>query len=105
MSAGAQAPRWHWAPTTSPKPLLAGSTVSATVVRGALHVLTPHADGSMVSHGRLDMDDQLELLADLPLRSVSGVAAKGDAMLVAGARAGDNLPVVGSVAAAGELRG
>ena len=105
MSAGAQAPGWHWAPTTSAIPLLAGSTVSATVVRGALHVLTPHADGSMVSHARIDVDDQLELLADLPLRSVSGVAARGDAMQVAGARAGDNLPVVCSVAADGELTG
>jgi hypothetical protein len=103
MDARAQAPRWHWAPATNESPQRAGSSLHAAVVKDRLHVLTPRADGSAVTHARLD-GDRLLPLPDAPLRSLSGVAALGDSVLVAGARPGDDAPVVLVLDPGGELK-
>jgi hypothetical protein len=87
-------PGWQWTIVSMPDVLTYEGASAATAAGGQVHLFAVRRDGKGVCHVAIAMDATATLLADLPLRSVSGAAAGVAGPLVGGARLRDDAPVV-----------
>jgi hypothetical protein len=96
--------RWTAVGTTLPSGfgMLPTAGVAVTTTGEVAHLLATEADGSRVRHYTVTAGGGVDRRPDLPLRSVSSVVAEGDGIAVAGARTGDDAPVVCRVRPTGE---
>lgn len=95
---------WRWRTVSSQPPQLAGGSVATAISGGRLHVLASRPEGGAVSHSRLD-GMSLRTCPEVPLRSVTGAigVSSDDALLVCGAHADGDAPVVCHLDPSGEV--
>ncbi len=94
MTGGREPTAWRWRSLPQTPPVRVGASLLGVVAWERLHLVTPRPDGAALLHAAVASTGRQELLPELPLRSLSGLAATPDRLVVAGARRGDDAPVL-----------